>query len=580
MKHILIFSLFHLSIQAQNPKYLPLHDGQWLFGYSSFTSDSNFGGSRMLFSTPDPEIINDDRSIDFYVTNASICDSSGALLFYTNGYCVANANNDTMLGGSKINPDSSFFQDANNQGALILPIPQQQKKYIIIHSLSTLYPTAYAYHQIYNCLFTVVDMNLDQGLGMVIEANQSFLKDTLCFGKLTACKHANGRDWWILIPKWNSSAYFMFLLTPEGMELRGKQQLGSKPISGAGQAVFSPDGTKYVRYNSVGTEIGGFLDIFDFDRCTGQLSNPVNLHLTSQVGMPGVAISPNSRYLYVANGLWLHQYDLAATNVAASKVLIGTYDGFKSPGPTYFFMLQLAPNGKLYMNSAGSVNTLHVIHSPDLPGNACRFEQHGVQLPARNDWSMPNFPNFRLGPLDGSPCDTLGLDNLPVAHFRWEFWDTLSPLRVFFTNLSIYEPQNWQWDFGDSAESIEKDPEHVYQSPGVYTVCLRVQNDYGADTICYDVVVGITSDLEVTRTPLEVSTVPNPFRSVLNFSVPVASWARVDAVLYDLAGNLVATKAWRGAHSDWDLQGLPNSVYLYELIAEDGRRTAGQVVKW
>ncbi|MBK8966601.1 MAG: hypothetical protein IPM36_07930 [Lewinellaceae bacterium] len=70
---------------------------------------------------------------------------------------------------------------------------------------------------------------------------------------------------------------------------------------------------------------------------------------------------------------------------------------------------------------------------------------------------MPNFPNYRLGPLDGSPCDTLGLDNLPAAHFRWEFWDTLTPLNVSFTDLSIYEPATWQWDLV-TARSAEKDP--------------------------------------------------------------------------------------------------------------------------
>ncbi len=420
----------------------------------------------------------------------------------------------------------------------------------------------------------------DDGFGEVIEVNQIFLKDTLCYGKLTATKHANGRDWWLLIPKWNSAVYFTFLLTPNGLVSYGTQKIGSAPLTNAGQSVFSPDGTKYVRYNVPGSQVGGYLDIFDFDRCTGLLSNPRNLHLTTQVGMPGAAISPNSRYLYVANGLWLHQYDLEATNLAASKVLIGTYDGYQSPSPTPFFMLQLAPNGKIYMNSASSVDVLHVIHSPDLPGSACRLEQHGVQLPTRNDWSMPNFPNYRLGPLDGSPCDTLGLDNLPAAHFRWEFWDTISPLRVFFTDLSIYEPSDQYWDFGDGSTSTEKDPTHQYAIPGTYTVCLSVQNDYGADTACYEVTVGTTTNVEQLRRPLNVAVVPNPFRSVLNIALPVEPWQRVDAVLHDLTGREVARKVWRGTSSDWHLEQLPTGVYIYELVSDDGRRTTGKVIKW
>ena len=131
------------------------------------------------------------------------------------------------------------------------------------------------------------------------------------------------------------------------------------------------------------------------------------------------------------------------------------------------------------MNTAGTVNTLHVIHSPDLPGSDCRFEQHGVQLPTLNNTTLPNFPNYRLGPLDGSPCDTLGLDNIPAAHFRWEFWDTMSPLHVYFTDLSVYEPTEWHWDFGDGKFSEEQNPVHQYSKGGEWTVILTVEGKEG-----------------------------------------------------------------------------------------------------
>ncbi|MCB0535159.1 MAG: PKD domain-containing protein [Saprospiraceae bacterium] len=296
--------------------------------------------------------------------------------------------------------------------------------------------------------------------------------------------------------------------------------------------------------------------------------------------MPGAAISPNSQYLYIANGIWLHQYDLQADNILTSEILLGTYDGYMSPVNTFFFLLQLAPDGKLYMNSAATVNTMHIVHQPDLPGVACRFEQHGVQLPTLNNWSMPNFPNYRLGPLDGSPCDTLGLDNLPAAHFRWEFWDTLTPLNVSFTDLSIYEPAIWQWDFGDNSGSTEKDPEHLYPAPGVYNVCLKVSNGNGTDSIGYPVTVGVSSEAEVVPAGLEVAVAPNPFQSVLAFSVSgVEAWQRVNVVLRDIAGRTVAQTVWRGSHSDWQLEHLPRGVYMYELRTDDGRRAVGKVVK-
>ncbi len=231
------------------------------------------------------------------------------------------------------------------------------------------------------------------------------------------------------------------------------------------------------------------------------------------------------------------------------------------------------------MNSASSVNTLHVIHRPDLPGAACRFEQHGIHLPTLNSWNMPNFPYYRLGPLDGSPCDTLGLDNFPAAHFRWDFYDTLSPLHITFTDLSVYEPAQWHWDFGDGITSTEKDPLHTYAAPGVYTVCLTVSNGYGADTVCYEVMILNTNAAQPPVTALPVSTAPNPFRAVLSFSVPVEPWQRVDAALYDLTGRAVAHTAWRGPHSAWTLDVLPAGLYLYQLGTDDGRAACGKVLK-
>ena len=50
---------------------------------------------------------------------------------------------------------------------------------------------------------------------------------------------------------------------------------------------------------------------------------------------------------------------------------------------------------------------MHVIDKPDLKGAACEPKQNAITLPVYITWAIPFFPNFRLGPLKGSPCDTL-----------------------------------------------------------------------------------------------------------------------------------------------------------------------------
>ncbi|MCB0849322.1 MAG: hypothetical protein KDC20_06170, partial [Bacteroidetes bacterium] len=57
----------------------------------------------------------------------NISDVSGNMLFYTNGYYIADATNDTMQNGSGLNPGAyaNAFSDGFMipQGALIIPKP-------------------------------------------------------------------------------------------------------------------------------------------------------------------------------------------------------------------------------------------------------------------------------------------------------------------------------------------------------------------------------------------------------------------------------------------------------------------------
>ena len=70
----------------------------------------------------------------------------------------------------------------------------------------------------------------------------------------------------------------------------------------------------------------------------------------------------------------------------------------------------------IYINTGtcGS-DYLHVIEYPDLKGKACNVKQHAIKLNIVNAFTAPNFPNYRLGPLKGSPCDTLHVANKDIT---------------------------------------------------------------------------------------------------------------------------------------------------------------------
>ena len=242
--------------------------------------------------------------------------------------------------------------------------------------------------------YSVISFDNLSPLGRVILKDQ-FLIDGGLTALLTGTKHANGRDWWIVLPEGETNRFFTFLLTPNGISLKSTQAIGDQIgiRAHSSQTVITPDGHKYIRFNP-----WNGLDIFDFDRCTGQLSNPIESgpFSDSVIVVGGVACSMDSKYLYVSNRQFLYQYDLHETNILSSKVLVGTYDGYVDPFATTFYHMLLAPDGKIYMFSSNGVKSLHVINHPERKGILCDLRQHAIKLPAYTSVGSPTMPYFRL----------------------------------------------------------------------------------------------------------------------------------------------------------------------------------------
>lgn len=267
--------------------------------------------------------------------------------------------------------------------------------------------------------------------------------------------------------------------------------MGDDVPSGVGQAGFALDGEIYYRYESLSfIDTGAYVNVYDFDRCTGLLSN----HRWWRVpvyGICGAAASPNGRYLYVTTALELLQYDLLAEDIEASEMVVAEYDGYVEPGwfGTYFGMMHRAPDGKIYMvPTTGSSRVMHVIDQPDIRGPGCNLLQHMIQLPTSNARTLPNYPDFSLGPLPEGYCDSLLESRSMHAVFEY-MQDTLNRAIIHFADMSWYSPVSWSWDFGDGQTSAEQHPIHMYDTAGIYTVCLAVANVFNADTLCMEITV-------------------------------------------------------------------------------------------
>ncbi len=376
-----------------------------MFGYNSNATSEFPGieGSLLDFKQTPLSVAYQPIALSLNVSNASICDANGDLLFYCNGCAIANKEHEVMENGDSLNIGeihNLYCIDgypAGSQSVLIIPAPDSENIYYVFYKWMQ-FENPQGLFVTFDTLFlAAVDMSLNNGLGTVLEKNVPIITEKMTAGQLTAVKHANGRDWWILTSADTSNIYLSLLITEDGVLGPFEQTIGmksSKNGSRGGQAVFSPDGEKYIRYSP---QDGVFL--FDFDRTQGTLSNFIHLPVENGGLGAGVAVSPNSNFLYVSANDTLYQYNLQSDDINSSSTIVSIYDGYLSPFPTLFHNAQLAPDCKIYINSFATVDVLHVIQNPDEPGLACNVEQHAIQLPFNHRRSLPSFPNYRLGPL-------------------------------------------------------------------------------------------------------------------------------------------------------------------------------------
>ncbi|MBK8242131.1 MAG: T9SS type A sorting domain-containing protein [Saprospiraceae bacterium] len=399
---LLYLVLFPLFLSAQGKR-----DYIWLLGGNRTpTTDTSYQGFQIDFNIKPKAIYVRDRPLPILrQNNASICDKNGNLLMYTAGCNISDRLHKPMPNG-KIN-EGFVWEFACTRGdyvihngSLLLPSSLNDSTYFIIHKFVEFDPdSALPGATATKLLYSTVDMTLNNGYGDVTEKNQVIIVKHLSGGDLTATRHSNNQDWWILVPGRANDLYYSIQFSKNGPLPFQEMKLGI-PMQylddGGSQSSFSPDGTKYARMTP---STGLFL--MDFDRTSGKLSNFRNVTTGSETNdhTVGVAFSPDSRFVYLVYRWDLYQVDTWDQDLKSSLVHIATWDGYVEGGiwAAGFDAAMLGPDCKIYIRTGTSNRVMHVIHNPNAKGKACNFEQHGIQLPARNHASIPNFVNYRLG---------------------------------------------------------------------------------------------------------------------------------------------------------------------------------------
>ncbi|MEO8086552.1 MAG: T9SS type A sorting domain-containing protein [Bacteroidota bacterium] len=350
---------------------------------------------------------------------SSIADTGGNLLFY-----VADDTTLSALGGRVYNRNHQQMPlgwgliTANwNHEMIIVPMPGNPDKYYIFHTSTS---------QIFGIYYSIIDMTMDNGFGDVAQANICLTQESVLDG-VAAVRHANGRDWWLIYAinqtgtATHDNKFYMYLITPEGISAPEILNIGDIFLTNLGDLSFSNDGSKMLF-----STITGLIEVFDFDRCSGIFSNAtiVEPEYVSSRTIASSALSPDKNLVYVSSNdyiSYLYQYDLRANPISSSRDTLCTFSNLHNVTG----MLRLAPDNKIYLSNiyynfiinpfpyADSIyNTynmnLSVINAPDSVGAACNFQPYSFYLGGKRTYfGLPNNPNFELGPVQGSVCDSL-----------------------------------------------------------------------------------------------------------------------------------------------------------------------------
>lgn len=531
------------------------------------------------FDPPQAKFV--DRNLQMDQTCASYCNEEGRLLIYSNGIHIADSTHQIIEHGDSVSFNNFFtiFKSAMQNGYpfsrtnIVLPLSNTNLVYL--QSLVFFEPEVIVWFKDLIC----AEIDLSQNISGKVISKKTLLSGDFEAGSMNACRHANGRDWWILIQKNNSGEFFSYLLDPTGFNLKNEISFNIPyyPYYQLG-LIFSPDGKKCVKM--AGSD--GAL-MFDFDRQTGQLSNMFDLKSKFQItGFADVSFSRSSRFLYAFNDDYVIQYDLIkpdSMSVVSSRDTIAKYDEAKYPYAN-FAMGNLAPDGKIYIASANSWNVLSVIDYPDRKGKACGFRYVGFVMPSfKRRGAIPNFPNYRLGPLDGSEADSLGIDNIPIAKFRVDN-DSSFYNRREFIDLSFLEPTDWHWDFGDGSYSSEVSPVHWFPSNGVYKVCQTVSNSNGSNTFCRDVNIGPLSAGNLVKDyGLSINPIPCHDYLILNVKEKFAKSLSMN--IADVSGvNVKSGKVHlENGFTTVDVRALIAGTYFMTLQDSEGSKSVLKFIK-
>jgi len=359
----LLLVSIHSTLSAQN------QNNFWAYGF----------GAGIDFNSTPPSFVG---GIAMYSSEgaASIANSNtGELLFYTNGVTVWDASNNPMPNGDGLLGGTPELLSSTT-AAIICEKPGSEGDYYIF--------TIDEQSSNNGVRFSVVDMELNGGMGDIVAGQKNIPVLTTNSEKMCVAPNAQGTGFWLITHN-GSDTYYAFSITSAGVSSTPVTSLiGPYQVNGAGFMKISPQLDRIAVTNLFFQNA----EVFDFNRSTGVISNPVVIDspFVGAAGGPyGIEFSCSGDFLYVSDGSSVKQFNLTAGS--ESDIIASAYSVTSNSFSCYG--LQLGPDRKIYISNGA----LDVIENPDVAGAGCGYSANAIaNQTSGGGWGLPQW-NFRVG---------------------------------------------------------------------------------------------------------------------------------------------------------------------------------------
>lgn len=477
-------------VEKIGPEGCPAYDEIVVSEYGVNRTVNNqwyFGQMAGIDFTDGASAITDENMMSSAEGCASISDTDGNLLFYTNGSTVWNKDHLVMQNGTDIGGDETA-----NQSAIIMPFSGETTMFYIFTTEEVPGDGEYQFK------VSVVDMKADSARGRV--ALKGIAMNNSGTEKISATS-VNGPGW-VMTHEAGSNVFRTNFVGPDGILENVFSPIGevhdeSDPLQASGAVKFS-NGARYIAA-ALPRSTGSFVELFDFDQGTGEVSNSRLIDLAEPDPVYGVEFSSDLSKVYLttlsAANSKLIQLDLDSIDAptAEADITSSKFDGY--PTGANYGTLQTGPDGVMYMAVDGST-TLGTLNAPNVNDAGASFDPAGFDLLTRT--SGLGLPNF--GQEQNSTRQEPGI----VIDLGCYGQPTRFSATGRDSSIEIYT-----WFFGDGTVLQGQDTVHTYAAPGTYTVQLLLSNRCDQDTSMTRQVV-ISALPETPQVPLDTTICDQP----------------------------------------------------------------------